>query len=72
MDTKLLKSTIRESIKVKEEQAVRSTLIKYAPNSTTALDYVCFTKELLEEQKWQEIKFGVDDNLFERTIQNTQ
>lgn len=49
MDTKLFKSTIRESIKVKEAQAVRSTLIKYAPNSTTALDYVCFTKELLEE-----------------------
>lgn len=49
MNTKLFKSTIRESIKVKEAQAIRSTLINYAPNSTAALDYVCFTNELLEE-----------------------
>lgn len=49
MNTKLFKSTIRESIKVKEAQAIRSTLINYAPNSTAALDYVCFVNELLEE-----------------------
>lgn len=49
MNTKLFKTTIRESTKAKEAQAVRSTLIKYAPNSTTALDYIRFTKELLEE-----------------------
>lgn len=47
MDTKLFKTTIRESTKAKEAQAMRKTLIKYAPNCTTALDYVDLVDELL-------------------------
>ena len=47
MDTKLFHTTIRESTKAKEAQAMRKTLIKYAPNCTTALDYVDLVDELL-------------------------
>ena len=49
MDTKLFCTTIRESTKAKEAQATRTTLIRYAPESTTAMDYVAFTEELMEE-----------------------
>lgn len=49
MGTKLFKTTIRESIKVKESQAMRTTLLKHAPKSTTAADYEEFINELLEE-----------------------
>lgn len=51
MDTKLFQTTIRESIKAKEAQALRQALIDYAPNSTTALDYVAFVNELVKESK---------------------
>ena len=50
MDTKLFDTTIRESTKAKEAQAVRTTLIKYAPNSTTTQDYVHFVQELLNSE----------------------
>lgn len=49
METKLYKTTIRSSTKAQEAQAKRTTLIKYAPNSTTALDYQNFVNELLKE-----------------------
>ncbi len=49
MQTKVFTTTIRESIKVKEAQAVRKPLIKYAPSSTTALDYMAFVDELVKE-----------------------
>lgn len=49
MNTKLFNTTIRTSTKAQEAQAKRTTLIKYAPNSTTAIDYVEFTNELLAE-----------------------
>ena len=39
INTKLFSTTIRESIKVKEAQALRCSLIDYAPSSTTAVDY---------------------------------
>lgn len=47
MGTKLFETTIRESTKAKEAQAMRTTLIKYAPNSTTAEDYNTFVDELI-------------------------
>jgi chromosome partitioning protein len=49
MDTKLFKTAIRASTKAQEAQAKRTTLIKYAPNSTTAQDYKQFIDELLKE-----------------------
>lgn len=51
MNTKLFKATIRESTKAKEAQAMRKNLIKYAPKSTTATDYIEFTDELLRGDK---------------------
>lgn len=51
MNTKLFNITIRESTKAKEAQAMRKTLIKYAPSSTTAQDYIKFVEELLDSIK---------------------
>lgn len=48
MDTKLFKTFIRESVKAREAQALRKALIEYAPNSTTTLDYISFTNELMK------------------------
>ena len=45
--TKLFNTRIRESAKAREAQALRRTLIEYAPKSTTALDYYDFVNELL-------------------------
>ena len=47
--TKLFQTTIRESIKAREAQAVRENLIVYAPHSTTAIDYRSFVDELMGE-----------------------
>lgn len=47
MGTKPFETTIRESTKAKEAQALRTTLVKYAPNSTTAEDYSAFVDELI-------------------------
>lgn len=49
METKLFKTTIRASTKAQEAQAKRTTLIQYAPDSTTAQDYQQFIDELLKE-----------------------
>lgn len=49
MDTKLYETKIRASTKAQEAQAMRKTLIKYAPGSTTAQDYIKFIDELLKE-----------------------
>ena len=48
MNTKLFSTKIRESVKVKEAQALRCSLMSYAPESTTAIDYNKFVDELLE------------------------
>lgn len=45
--TKVFTTTIRESTKAREAQAVRKALLDYAPSSTTAVDYVNFVNELL-------------------------
>lgn len=47
MGTKLFETSIRESTKAKEAQALRTTLINYAPYSTTAEDYSNFVDELI-------------------------
>jgi chromosome partitioning protein len=51
MNTKLFETYIRESTKAKEAQALRKALIEYAPNSTTSLDYIAFTNELINGGK---------------------
>ena len=50
LHTKLFSTTIRESIKAKESQAVRLPLMEYAPDCTTALDYRNFVEELMKEE----------------------
>ena len=47
--TKLFKTRIRESAKAREAQALRKSLIEYAPKSTTAKDYYDFENELIGE-----------------------
>lgn len=47
LDTKLFDTKIRECIKTREAQAVRSTLIKYAKGCTTERDYEDFVEEYL-------------------------
>ncbi len=49
MDTIVFKTTIRESTKAKEAQALKNTLIDYAPDSTTAQDYIALVDELLKQ-----------------------
>ena len=49
MDTTVFKSSIRESVRAKEAQALRRALIDYAPDSTTAIDYTAFVEELFGE-----------------------
>lgn len=51
MNTKVFKTTIRESTKAKEAQALRTSLIKYAPYCTTCLDYEDFVDEFLKGEK---------------------
>lgn len=45
MHTKVFSTTIRESASTQKAQASRSLLINYAPNSTTAQDYMSFAEE---------------------------
>ena len=51
MKTKVFNTTIRESVKAQNAQAFRTTLINYAPKSTTAQDYLQFVDELLKSLK---------------------
>jgi chromosome partitioning protein len=48
LNTKLFKTVIRESIAIKEAQAVRQDIYSYAPKSNAALDYGAFVDELLD------------------------
>lgn len=50
MNTKVFRTAIRESTKAREAQAMRITLIKHAPLSTTEQDYESFVNELLQEE----------------------
>ena len=47
-NTRVYKSTIRESTKTKEAQTARMSLYAYAPKSTTAADYTDFVNEFLK------------------------
>ena len=47
MKTKVFKARIRDSVAVREAQALQTDLFKYAPLSTSAQDYKAFVKELL-------------------------
>ena len=51
MNTKVFKTTIRESAIAQKAQAARTTLIKYDPKCTTATDYNAFVKELTKGAK---------------------
>ena len=48
MNTQLFQTSIRESAAAQRAQAERTTLIKYSPKCTTALDYRDFVNELLK------------------------
>lgn len=48
MGTQIFDTYIRESVATKEAQTNRITLFEHAPDSTTALDYKAFIKELAE------------------------
>ena len=48
--TKLFKSSIRESITVKEAQLRQENIFDYAPKSNVTADYNAFIDELLEEE----------------------
>lgn len=49
MGTNLFRSTVRESVAAREAQALQENLIKYAPQSTTAQDYMMFVDEIIEK-----------------------
>lgn len=51
MDTRVFETTIRESNKVREAQAMRVPLREHARNSTAQLDYEAFTEELLKGER---------------------
>ena len=51
LGTKLYKTVIRNSVKVREAQFLRQDLFAYAGKSNPALDYEAFTDELLQELK---------------------
>lgn len=48
LGTRLLESSIRDAVAVREAQARRQGLFSYAPKSAVAADYMALTKELLE------------------------
>ena len=50
LSTKLFGTYIRESTKCREAQGMRIPLIKYAPKSTTELDYEEFVLEFLRDE----------------------
>lgn len=51
LNTKLYKTCIRNSVKVREAQLLKQDLFSYAPKSNPAADYEAFTEELLKDIK---------------------
>ena len=49
--TKLYKTPIRNSVKVREAQFMKQDLFTYAGKSNPAADYEAFTDELLQDLK---------------------
>lgn len=46
-NTRIYSTTIRESVKAREAQAAQKSIYEWAPDCTTALDYVDLTNEIL-------------------------
>jgi chromosome partitioning protein len=51
MGTKLYNTVIREGIAIREAQLNRQSIIKYAPNSNGAIDYMDFVNEYLKDER---------------------
>lgn len=49
MQTKIFRTTIRESVVIQEAQALKDSVLNHAPKSNPCVDYTNFTKELLKE-----------------------
>lgn len=49
LGTKLFSTTIRESVKLRESQALHVSLLEYAPKHGVTSDYIAFTHELIGE-----------------------
>ena len=49
LQTKVLKTRIRETVTVKESQLAQKTLLEYAPNSQVTADYEALADELLAD-----------------------
>ncbi len=49
IDTKVYKTYIRESVAIKESQAIRQSLFEYAPTNNAVVDYINFIDEVLEK-----------------------
>lgn len=49
MNTRVFKTSIRESVKCREAMIARVRLSQFAPNSTVEQDYSAFTDEIIEE-----------------------
>lgn len=50
-NTKIYNSIIRECIAIRESQALKENIVKYARNSNAVIDYQAFTEELLNDIK---------------------
>jgi chromosome partitioning protein len=48
LNTRVYKTTIRESVAIREAQAEKQDIFRYAPNSNPAADYRAFVKEFLK------------------------
>lgn len=53
MGVKLFNTTIRKSVDIKESQAARLPITKYAPHSKVGLDYDYFVTELTEPEEFE-------------------
>ncbi len=54
LNTKLYKTFIRESVTVREAQAIKQTIFTYAPKSNPSKDYISFIDEVIERSKGNE------------------
>jgi chromosome partitioning protein len=50
LNTKVYQATIRESVAIKESQAMQQDIFSYAPKSNPAHDYKAFVDEFLQEE----------------------
>ena len=47
--TRIFDTTIRETVRIKEAQAKKQSVLQHAPDCTACIDYMNFTEELLKE-----------------------